>query len=386
MRCVRIALVSAISMSLAGPVAAQSGATLKARADMRIDGNTEDLVPVTGVYVSRDGFVALAQAQDATVKLFDRNGKLVSRLGRRGEGPGEFSALGRGGWIGDSLWISDPRLARISFFDTKKFLGSLNTKRTSLDAGLRQKIPPFMMAFPAALSADHAYIALMTSPQGPLASRYSEPVYGYLDSNGVVKNIILAMPPSPDGFDVRKRGVGAVYMSQPFKRKAMEGVAPDGSRVALVQAIIDGKDKGTFSALMVSHRGDTIYNRSHRFRTTPLPRSVGDSAMKADLREISRRPFAAGELAAEYRRRVAIPDVYPPFTHILVGLDNSLWIGLRETQQGTPYLVLDQKGNQVGVVTFPRRTRVGAARIDTAWVTEMDDDDIESVVRYVVSR
>ena len=82
--------------------------------DLRIDGYAADLVPVEWVGVSPRGTLALFQGQDATVRFFDPEGNLLGSVGRRGSGPGEFESLIRGGWVGDTLWVSDLQLSRIT--------------------------------------------------------------------------------------------------------------------------------------------------------------------------------------------------------------------------------------------------------------------------------
>lgn len=52
------------------------------------------------------------------VHKFDRRGRWLMTIGKRGEGPGEFVAPSGMGWMADTLWVADPRLGRLSYFDT----------------------------------------------------------------------------------------------------------------------------------------------------------------------------------------------------------------------------------------------------------------------------
>jgi len=49
--------------------------------------------------------------------VFDMSGKFVRNIGRDGAGPGEFRQIERFGWVGDTLWVSDPVLRRYTLFD-----------------------------------------------------------------------------------------------------------------------------------------------------------------------------------------------------------------------------------------------------------------------------
>ena len=76
---------------------------------------------------------------------------------------------------------------------------------------------------------------------------------------------------------------------------------------------------------------------------------------------------------------------YIPVETITLGLDRTVWIGLRPTVEGRSYLVLNAAGDPVGTVVVPRSTRVRQARADRIWVTETDNDGLSSVVRYRVA-
>jgi len=77
------------------------------------------IVRVSGLALSRDGMLALADASESNVKLFDRAGRLLATLGRNGSGPGEFQQprfprFGAGG----RLFVGDGQLNRITEFDS----------------------------------------------------------------------------------------------------------------------------------------------------------------------------------------------------------------------------------------------------------------------------
>ena len=77
------------------------------------------IVRVSGLALSRDGRLALADASESNVKLFDRAGRLLATLGRNGSGPGEFQQprFPRFGADG-RLFVGDGQLNRITEFDS----------------------------------------------------------------------------------------------------------------------------------------------------------------------------------------------------------------------------------------------------------------------------
>jgi hypothetical protein len=76
--------------------------------------------------VDKEGRIFISDYQDQAIKVFDSNGDFIQTIGRRGEGPGEFSSVGRMTFLPDGrLMVTDSRANRISFFDPEgNFLGS----------------------------------------------------------------------------------------------------------------------------------------------------------------------------------------------------------------------------------------------------------------------
>ena len=64
------------------------------------------------------------------------------------------------------------------------------------------------------------------------------------------------------------------------------------------------------------------------------------------------------------------------------GRDNTLWIRMRDTAEGRPYRILDPSGELLGTLTLPLNSRIAVADLRQIWVIEIDELDVESVVRY----
>ena len=93
---------------------------LAAEVELRI-GSVDDpeysLTYIGQLEVGPDGTIYTLHPQDKAIRVHSSNGELVRTIGREGAGPGEFDRPGSLGMIGDTLWVLDRGLYRISYFN-----------------------------------------------------------------------------------------------------------------------------------------------------------------------------------------------------------------------------------------------------------------------------
>ena len=111
---------AALSLVVAAPRPAAAQPRWALAQELRI-GSPErrnyDLTWVNAIAVGPAGEMYVGQPQDRTIRVYDTRGAYLRTLGRRGSGPGEFQSIDGLGWKGDSLWVSDLALQRITFFN-----------------------------------------------------------------------------------------------------------------------------------------------------------------------------------------------------------------------------------------------------------------------------
>jgi hypothetical protein len=145
-RAVLVALVgSSLVLGCRGDSAAsnddRSGYATEWRAEetLRI-GSVDDpdqaLVSIPEVSLGADGRIYVGQARDLQIRVYSPDGRLLTRIGRKGEGPGELMSINSIGLRGDTLYVSDFRLQRLSFFAPDgTFLTSQQWASTRIDGG-----------------------------------------------------------------------------------------------------------------------------------------------------------------------------------------------------------------------------------------------------------
>ena len=153
---------------------------LVAHEDLLIDGYDADFVPIYVIAVSPDERIFVRQWQDYSVRVFDADGADLGRIGRQGEGPGEFSRVNDLGFVHDTLWVADGRLGRISLFSPS--LDLVRTESQSLRVGgatleYGSEVIEFRSGQVGALlpnSARHALWGGPTVPAGSSTNRLTE--------------------------------------------------------------------------------------------------------------------------------------------------------------------------------------------------------------------
>lgn len=88
--------------------------------------------PVAAARLSDGGFAVLEQVP-AEIRMFDRSGQFLQRVGTEGDGPGEFrTPVGLVALAGDTILVWDRRAQRLSWFSTE---GTLVRERTLREPG-----------------------------------------------------------------------------------------------------------------------------------------------------------------------------------------------------------------------------------------------------------
>lgn len=349
--------------------------------DLRIDGYAADLVPVSWMGVSPNGTIALTQIQDGNLRFFDSKGNDLGSVGRSGAGPGEFARPVRGGWLVDTLWISDVELNRITLISPE-----LEVVRTlpPLAAAIPRpedsdRLPTFNFVFPFAFyPGDVALAVAMGSAGDPLAEAFKGPPLIRVTSDGQLERLVLETPENRGSIAVRFDG-GVASVSVPFFARPEWAVSPDGSRIVTVTTTVTGPEGGTFRVrLYHAEDGTELFDRTYPFEGVAIPDHAVDSAIAARP-EWMDRPEVRG---AFDEAKSQIPPVYAPVRAILIGSDGRVWVGLYQASQGDPWLVLSPSGEPIGRLIVAGNVSLRVVDASHAWALEEDEVGVESVIRY----
>lgn len=320
---------------------------------------TPQLFDVRGGAVLSDGRVAILNRGTRQLLYFGADGTFLEAVGRKGGGPGEFTDprwLGRGG--GDTVFVWDPALARLSIFDGDTFRSSLTPQGAGAPGPSTSIIGRF---------GDGSFL---TRPRG----------VGFFPSPSGV----LRLPESYDRFDPTSGAVSHLVggrsiewavgdrgrYTRPFGKE--EIAAARGDRLVI-------GDNGTSTIRVYDLQGQLDRILQWPGEAAPVTRRDQADFVKHMQEEFPRFPLAT---------ELDFPDARPRFSAIAADELGWLWVEryAAEWEPPGPWVLFDENGTLQCEVRFPERIQV--LEIGTTHVlgTRRDDSGEESIVKYTLGR
>lgn len=115
------------------------GKTISLKEEMKIGENESDanqmFYNVSGVYTDFQNNFYIIDKGNFRIQIFDRNGKFIRTIGRKGEGPGELlSPTAVGVYNQELIFVGDEELRRVNVYDIDgKFLRSFKVEGSMSD-------------------------------------------------------------------------------------------------------------------------------------------------------------------------------------------------------------------------------------------------------------
>jgi hypothetical protein len=353
--------------------------------DLRLDAERESFSIVRTLAVGPRGQIAVPLRQEGQVRVYDSLGVRTGTFGREGQGPGEFVTIGSVGFVGDTLWVRDARIPRLTWFAPDGSLLRTSNQETlrlaPVDSGGAPLEMPTVFFHPEVVHADGSLLGAGRYWY-PDRSRVSHEIVVAVSAAGEAARVFSPAPYEDPRWYIEVEGLG---WPMPFAMPPRTSFSPDGRVVADMFAEATTESGGTLTLAVMTATGDTLFARAYPFVGERVSGSARDSALAALMPEGTPRegPADIG------RRRQAIarermPAVHPPASEFRVGLDGKIWIDLRPTRDGNVTLVLDARGVPIASVLVPDGVLIRQASRDRLWAIHRDALGLTSVVRYRV--
>lgn len=252
---------------------------------------------ILGLAVSPTGVAYVLDYAPPFIRAFLPSGRPLDSLGYRGDGPGEFQVPWGLGWRGDTLWVTDTRLNRVTL---------LPRPGTPIKVTVRRATPVGLLSDGGVLTTANAYD--VTGSEG-------QPTQVRLTRRTRDDQITHAIAVLATGglYTQVRFGDGGITMREPFTDIPLWKLARDGASVVVVhRPAARSADLGTFTVSRFTPMGDTVFARPYRY----VPRRLDNETFDREIGRILDVPMSPRARARfrQGRAEIARALFRPPFS------------------------------------------------------------------------
>ena len=313
---------------------------------------------------------------DKTVRWFGRDGAEERRVGRAGEGPGEYGSVALIGTLGDSLLLWDGQLDRATVLAPD---GA--TARTFRPAFADTSVA-FGMAVSGVFSDGRVLLAGRSGARSEMPSglRRDTIPLAVASREGLVQQVLTRVHSHEN---VIVTGQGFVTMlPRPFG--ARTALTTDGNALLVSDGEFDEVVRHPLDGSAI-----TIYRLDRPRRLIAL--TEVEHQRRRLTQQVEQLPEPIGQAVADAMASVGVPTVYPAHDRILVDGGGAIWlredIGPRRAEvEARRWDVIDRDGRWLGLVTTPARLEVFQVTRDRVIGVWRDENDVEHLRVHRLSR
>jgi hypothetical protein len=360
-------------------------------AEVRIAGEIGDSIlfgNAGNLTLNPSGAVAVYDYTSTQLLLFAPDGALIGRMGSKGSGPGEYQDVNGIAPLADSTWaVYDAGSSRVSFFSANgAFRDSWNVPSTNFigsymlvtDSSRALRLAQFVVP-PSGdfMAANFGYARVLPGGAG-LADTAAAPTLG-----------VEAPEYRTEG--PTEGGRSSTMTTSQLSPSEIASWHPDGHWVLM--------EGGGYRVLIAKRDGKPIV----------VTRDAPNTPVHEDERAYheERTIWAMRRVNPAWTwQGPPIPKVRAPARHMLIARDGTVWVQValpseripeadrdeqrpgaqpvRRWRERSAYEVFDRTGTFLGRVALPPRTTLQEAAGDVVWGTQVNEDDVPTVVRFRV--
>jgi len=331
----------------------------------------EQFGKVSGAVRLSDGTVVVADGKAFDLRVFDASGKFRTRIGRKGEGPGDFQWITALLTASDTIVVADARASRLTYFDrTGRVLRTVPVQQLPIipspdGHGGSRSVIVVRGRFPDGAMLATSVIGRMDSPTG----FYRDSVRVWrVDTDGRITQLGTIF--SSENWIYRYSG-GINFDSGPFGRIGVTAVTPRG------YAVSTGTDYG-----IAEYSPAGKLSRVLRIRRTLAPVTPRDIAeYKTETVKTESPGFQ--KIREEANNWLTYPRTFPAFDSLVVDGAGRIWArNYSKAVAPARWDVFDTAGRHLGTVQMPAVFDVLQIGRDFLLARAKGDDDEESVRLY----
>lgn len=332
--------------------------------------------------MSRSGAIAVAEVRGAYVGVLEE-GRPLRRIGRAGSGPGEFKGGSNIGWLGDTLWVADRGLRRVTLIVAGRILRSALFIGTATSRYLVE--PPVALTSTGAISS-----GIPNDTRTHMVAGIPMPLLIVDRTGQKIHDTLFTIHPGPPLIIITLPS-STLMQEQPFGQPTLFAVSGSGEYLARIESG-ESRGLGGFpTGIGATPSVVTLYStngRQHYRRTVPgapvrVSARLVDSVVKQRVDTLNRYLRSGRVQESDFRRSLHVPSHYPQTTAVVVDNDGTAY--LRGNHWGATqvtYSVLAPTGDLLGTFQVPVTQYVVAAdRQRVISVRETADGTFELIMQ-----
>jgi hypothetical protein len=353
---------------------------------------SDERAPLTNVrqiYAAPNNEIIASDVRTQAVLQYDAEGAFSALIGREGDGPGEFRSVSRLGMLGDTVWVIDFRLNRITLLDRQGRVLEVVSPSERLDVSDAQGSPT-----PLAIYPDRAilYAYLTTNSRLRLVRHKENSTTLLVDLNA--SNRWWSVP-FPDGTQASSSIV------QPLGTYALYSARLATNDLVVVRRPNPEAGVARYTVELFSPDGVVTRSASVRFDLRPITESDIEEALAKFPSGLASNFVSSGRFASAVafdraaRSSLIIPSLLHPIPNdrgtgddaaVLPTQNGDVWIRLRSSRSGptlTSWDVIRADGTR-GLATVDAEFKLLEVRRGMAWGTVRDSLGVPTIVRYSI--
>jgi hypothetical protein len=324
---------------------------------------------ITEVVVDESGRVFVADRDNSSVYMFDKDGKYITTIGGEGDGPGEFRSLRNLAAGSGYLHAFDMSQRRITRFD----LETLQEAGTTALSGDEPQTGGFNMSrFPNGfyLMPDGNYLLSFSAFTFPGMGGQSDDVpmldFDILTPGGEYLGF--------EGIELRANESVTSASGNSFRV-----IMPSYAQKAFTAVSPDGRIYTNWSEELLVKEYDVNGTYQRAFFSEYRKPAIDRDELLASAKE------TYDEASYELLKEQEFPETWPAVQHLLADDSNRLWIALYTGNDMRKWVVFNiRSGKPEAVFELPSNHRIQQLKGEYVYVLEPDSDGFDSVKRYKV--
>ncbi|TVP53528.1 MAG: hypothetical protein EA351_15030 [Gemmatimonadales bacterium] len=381
------ALAIAVHLTLLASASAQEP-EFRLVLDREFGGMEDAELQVTSIplmAVSAHGQLAVPLRTSRQVALIDVDSGELRVVGREGRGPGEIARLSNVGFAGDTLWVVDPSLGRVTHFPPDGSAPELTSAQGVIERG-----EGFLIPLPLTDELILSSRRMVSSADGGAQEIHGRELFN-MTGDWEVRTRLVELRPELERLRLVHESVRSVQLGpHPFSVHPLFAYAPGvGSIVVARRADDPGRPIPAADVTRIGPAGDTIFHVAlppalpeHR---GPIEGETIDAIVEywVSIPQLLERFPSAAVIRSGIEEGLDPPARHPPATQLVLGIDGRTWVRGPDPWTGSVvWQVLDEEGVVVARARADRAIEGLAADEHGLWGVVLEELDVPRIARF----